>query len=100
MKSIQDITHFNFFKALCVLPFIEEIWLFGSRARSDHRDRSDIDLLIVAQRVTMRDKVQVSDIIEAADTLLKIDLTWSSELNNVELKNQIAKDHIVLYKRK
>ncbi len=35
---------YTFFKELKALPFMEEIWLFGSRARGDHQARSDIGL--------------------------------------------------------
>ncbi|WP_341790402.1 nucleotidyltransferase domain-containing protein [Rickettsia endosymbiont of Polydrusus tereticollis] len=29
---------------LTKLPFIKEIWLFGSRARGDNNERADIDI--------------------------------------------------------
>ncbi len=55
------------------LPFIDEIWLFGSRARGDNLERSDIDLAILCSSASDSDWLKVNDIIENADTLLKID---------------------------
>lgn len=34
---------------------VEEVWLFGSRARSDNQDRADIDLAIVCHNATTKD---------------------------------------------
>lgn len=30
------------------LPFVERVYLFGSRARGDHAPRADVDLAVVA----------------------------------------------------
>lgn len=64
---------YKFIDKLKQLPFTEEIWLFGSRARGDHHGRSDIDLAIICPKATNADWVKVMDIVEEADTLLKID---------------------------
>lgn len=37
--------------------FAEEIWLFGSRARGDHRPDSDWDVLVVARDGTPAEKL-------------------------------------------
>jgi hypothetical protein len=44
----RPLTEYGFFRALCDLPFVEEIRLFGGRARGFGRPRSDIDLAIRA----------------------------------------------------
>lgn len=44
--------------ALCQAElFAEEIWLFGSRARGDHRPGSDWDILVVARDGTSEEKI-------------------------------------------
>ena len=44
--------------ALCQAElFAEEIWLFGSRARGDHRPDSDWDILVVARDGTPEEKL-------------------------------------------
>ncbi|HEV2916259.1 MAG TPA: nucleotidyltransferase domain-containing protein [Candidatus Babeliales bacterium] len=50
----QDIHGYQFFKKLIALPYIEKIILYGSRARGDTRDRSDIDLAIECPLLGMK----------------------------------------------
>ncbi len=47
MDTPHIVTDYQFFKKLCALPFIEQIWLYGSRARENNKSRSDIDLAII-----------------------------------------------------
>jgi predicted nucleotidyltransferase len=70
----RPLTEYGFFRALCDLPFVEEIRLFGSRARGLARPRSDIDLAIRAPGADATDWDRARLIVEEADTLLKIDL--------------------------
>lgn len=95
----HNLTAYKFFQELCNISTIQEIWLFGSRARGDNTDRSDIDLFLVAPDVMQENITHASQIVEDADTLLKIDLIWSQKIDNIQLKQQIEKSHIVLYKR-
>ena len=43
----KPLNSYRFIRQLTELDFIEQIWLFGSRARGDNQERSDIDLAIV-----------------------------------------------------
>lgn len=96
----KQIQNYHFFQELCKLPFIEEIWLFGSRARGDALDRSDIDLAIVCPDATQDDWYKVLEISEDADTLLKIDLVRFDQLANDDpLRDNILRFKQVLYKR-
>jgi nucleotidyltransferase substrate binding protein (TIGR01987 family) len=95
MKNLHD---YNFIEQLKSLPFIDEIWLFGSRARGDYQNRSDIDLAIICPKATEDDWLKVYNIIEEADTLLKIDCI-KFDKNNLsrEFYNNILKDKKVIY---
>lgn len=53
---------------------VERIVLFGSRARGDHRERSDIDLAIAGAGITTREWFDIQEVVEEAPTLLMIDL--------------------------
>lgn len=95
------VTHYGFFKQLTELPFVEEIWLFGSRARGDQQERSDIDLAIVCPTATNADWRKVNNIIDEADTLLKIDCIWFDRLSDDDkIKRNILAFKKVLYKKK
>ncbi|MDX2073544.1 MAG: nucleotidyltransferase domain-containing protein [Alphaproteobacteria bacterium] len=68
-----DIHSYEFIMRLKSLPCVESLYLFGSRARTDHRERSDIDIAVKLRANTAEDWRKVMDIIETADTLLEID---------------------------
>ena len=79
---------------------MEAIYLFGSRARGDAHERSDIDLAIVCPSADIKDWLQVIDIVDEADTLLKIDCVRLDRLADERLKVEIERDKVVLYERK
>jgi predicted nucleotidyltransferase len=87
-----------FIDQLKALPFVDAIWLFGSRAREDHKERADIDLAIICSGATEQDWFKILEIIENADTLLKIDCVRfeKSRISN-ELYDNILKDRKVIY---
>lgn len=73
----------------------EKLVLFGSRARGDHKPRSDIDLAVYG----MPEKERGTFWVEAEDlpTLLKLDIVHiSPKMNPVFLQN-IEKDGVTLY---
>lgn len=71
---MTHILNYNFYNRLTTLPFIADIYLYGSRARYDEGDRSDIDLAVSCPDASESQWQQVLDIIENADTLLPIDI--------------------------
>jgi len=95
----EAVTHYQFFQKIKALPFIEAIYLFGSRARNDNFPRSDIDIAIKCPSATDADWHKVLDIIEEADTLLEIDCIRLDTEKNSDLLDNIQKYHKVLYKK-
>lgn len=88
----------NFISQLANLEFIEEIWLFGSRARGDNLERSDIDMAIVCPAADDKDWLKVMEIIDNADTLLKIDcVRFDKNRISDTLYQNIMKDKKILY---
>ena len=83
------------------MSFIDEIWLFGSRARGDNNERSDIDIAIICPNSNDSDWAEVLNIIENADTLLKIDcVRYDINTMSTELYDNILSDKKVLYVKK
>ncbi|MCZ6913724.1 MAG: nucleotidyltransferase domain-containing protein [Rickettsia endosymbiont of Ixodes persulcatus] len=82
------------------LPFIKEIWLFDSCSRGDNKKRSDIDLAIICPNITDQEWLKVVDIVENADTLLKIDyVRFESTKISTELYENILKNKKVIYQK-
>ena len=74
---------------------LKKVVLFGSRARGDNNDRSDIDLAISGG-----DFVNFSlDVEEKVFTLLKFDIVILDKENKIDFLNEIERDGIVLYEK-
>jgi predicted nucleotidyltransferase len=94
------IKNYDFFKKLIAQDFIEEVWLFGSRARGNHRERSDIDLAICLTEDKETYRNYISDLLEeSADTLLKIDVVYLNDFLDEHFKKQIDQDKLILYRK-
>ena len=83
---------YEFLKKLKSLKFVDEIYLFGSRAREENSARADIDLALVCPQAGSHDWDQVLEIVDSADTLLKIDcIRYDSLSEESKLKKNIDK---------
>lgn len=71
----KDVTEYRFLRQLAELPFVQVIWLFGSRARGTARERSDIDRLA---EVLARDAAADPALVDAAIRRFEfsIELLW------------------------
>lgn len=93
------IKNYNIYYKLRTLPFVKEIWLFGSRAKQKEQERSDIDLAIVCPQASSEDWQKVLSIIHEADTLLKIDCIRFDTLTDQRLKKEIEDTKVILFQR-
>ncbi len=74
---------------------INRIILFGSRARGDHKERSDIDLAIQGGNTTMF----AVEIEEQVRTLLLFDVVDLDGIVSEELRGSIKREGIILYEK-
>ncbi len=74
---------------------INRVILFGSRARGDNRDRSDIDLAVSGGNIT-KFSLDAEDYIE---TLLMFDIVNLDKYVSPELIAEIESDGVVLYEK-
>ncbi len=96
----QDILNYQFIQKLKSLSFIDAIWLFGSRARGDALQRSDIDLAILCPIATEENWYQVLEIQNNADTLLKIDCVRFDQLEKEDpLRKNILRFKKIIYEK-
>jgi predicted nucleotidyltransferase len=78
---------------------VHRVILFGSRAREDYNDRSDIDLAIEAPKIEQKKWLDLTyQLEEKLDTLLSIDIVRLEKAPQ-ELKERINKEGEVLYER-
>ncbi|MDO4583292.1 MAG: nucleotidyltransferase domain-containing protein [Planctomycetia bacterium] len=74
---------------------IRKVLLFGSRARGDHRECSDIDLAISGGDV-LRFSLEVE---EEVETLLRFDVVDLDDSVQAELQKEIEEKGVVLYEK-
>lgn len=95
-----DITRYEFVRAIADLPFVDKLVLFGSRARGDHEDRSDIDLAVFCDGATDEEWLEVLACLreDRVDTLRKVDCVRFDESDAV-LRENVLSEGLVLYEK-
>ena len=84
---------------LGLFPHIEEVFLFGSRARGDYKRGSDIDLSIKGEELTREDLSQIWATFDASLLPYFVDIVSYSKLKNTALKEHIDRFGILVYRR-
>ena len=97
----RRLTGYRFFRDIAALPFVEKVALFGSRARGDHEERSDIDLCVSCGGAGEDEWLEVLACLERdrVDTLLKVDCT-RFETSDAALRENVLTEGIVLFERR
>ena len=79
-------------------PGLARLWIFGSRARGDHRQRSDIDLVADAPDWTMRDSLAFADALKQLPMVYPVDCSWWQDTGlQTEFRHQVERDRCVLW---
>jgi predicted nucleotidyltransferase len=76
---------------------VEQIILFGSRSRGQHRNGSDVDLALVGKHLTMDDVIHFERQLETLDCLNKFDILILNTISSLPLKEQIIELGVPLY---
>lgn len=76
---------------------IEKVILYGSRAKGNFRNGSDIDLVLVGEKLTLSDQFKIET--ELDDLLLpyKIDLVLYQQIDNRDLIEHIDRVGVVFF---
>ena len=74
---------------------VDKVILFGSRARGDYKDRSDIDLAVSGGKVD----IFAITVDEETSTLLKYDIVNLNASIQEELLESIQKEGITVYEK-
>lgn len=88
----------NLTAQLSSYKFINKIYLFGSRARGDHQERSDIDLAIDCPDASEMEWILMKDAINQARTLYKIDVV-RFDTASAKLRDKVLEEGVILYER-
>lgn len=80
-------------------PQVEKAILYGSRAKGNYRNGSDIDLVLVGESLTLTDQFRIET--ELDDLLLpyKIDLALYHQIENEDLIGHIDRVGVVFFEK-
>jgi uncharacterized protein len=81
-------------------PRVEKAILYGSRAKGNYRNGSDIDLVLVGEKLDLSQLFKIE--LELDDLMLpyKIDLALLHQIENKELVDHINRRGVVFYEKK
>jgi uncharacterized protein len=92
---------YDFYEKIKALPYVDRIYMYGSRARGDNiDDRSDVDLAIECPRASDEEWAKIKWIINKKEILLKLDCVRLDTLEDSLFKQEIEKDKKVIYEKK
>lgn len=97
MADSTDICSYDFFKQLKAQPFIDAIYLYGSRARGDEDQYSDYDLAIKCPQASREEWNHLVHLLEEAPFLNHIEPVRYDTLPEGLFKQQIDRYKKVLY---
>lgn len=78
---------------------IEEVIIYGSRAKGNYKTGSDIDLTIKSKTVTLTELLQVENQMDDILLAYKIDLSLFHQISNNDLIDHISRIGSVFYKK-
>lgn len=78
-------------------PEIKKVVLFGSRARNDNNERSDIDIAVYTEKYPFINEAKFWLDIEDIDTLLQFDIVVIDEETDKKLIENVNRDGVVIY---
>ena len=77
---------------------VKRAWLFGSYARGESGDKSDIDIRI--EKGEIRSLIQLIAFRQALETVMRVPVdVITSDIADTEFLTSIRKDEILLYER-
>lgn len=76
-------------------PEIEEVILYGSRAKGDFRKGSDIDLILKGSSLTLSTLYNIENALDDLLLPYKIDLSIFHKINNKDLLDHIKRVGVV-----
>lgn len=80
-------------------PEIEKAILYGSRAKGNYKQGSDIDLTLVASNLDHRKFYDLKNTLDDLNLPYIIDLSLREEIDNQDLLSHIDRVGIIFYKK-
>jgi predicted nucleotidyltransferase len=80
-------------------PNVETAVLYGSRAKGNYREGSDIDLALTGSKLDLSQMLRIAAMLDDLMIPYKVDVALLHQINNAELKDHIRRRGVVFYER-
>lgn len=80
-------------------PLIEVVKVYGSRAKGNFDQRSDLDLVAFGDELSRHDIAEIKLDIEDSDILYLVDLSLYNDIANNKLREHIDRVGVPIYRR-
>jgi len=98
--GLSDRTIEKFHTVFSKYPEIEEVVIYGSRAKGNYREGSDIDITLKGEKVTENIRSKVWFDLDDLNTPYLIDLSVFNSLSSESLVEHINRVGLSFYKKK
>jgi len=78
-------------------PFVEQVIIYGSRAKGNYRKGSDIDLTLIESRLSFSELMEIENKLDDLLLPYKIDLSQKRKISNPDLVDHINRVGQIFY---
>ncbi len=80
-------------------PNVEKAILYGSRAKGDYKNGSDIDLTFIGENINYDDLVHIAGEFDESNIIYTVDVSIFNDIDNLALRDHIHRVGMVFYER-
>jgi predicted nucleotidyltransferase len=100
MYGLADETMTKLIEVFSFFPHIEKVVLYGSRAKGNHRNGSDVDITLLGKALTLENSVYpLLDKLEELYLPYTFDISIFEKLSNPELVEHIQRAGKLFYQK-
>ena len=100
MYGLSERSYEELIQILDSVPEIEEAFIYGSRARGDYDNASDIDISLNGENLTKRSLRMLNDKLYDSHIPYFFDTHIFADIRNPKFKANVLRDGRLLYKRR
>lgn len=80
-------------------PKVDEVILYGSRAKGNYKNGSDIDLAVKGEELTLTDLYSLHSALDELSLAYTFDVSLYARIQNTDLIDHIERVGVVIYQR-
>lgn len=80
-------------------PSVEQVVIYGSRAKGNYRNGSDIDLTLIERNLSFSELMEIENKLDDLLLPYKIDLSKKKKITDIDLINHIDRVGKVFYEK-